>query len=99
MIHVVRPDEGTLGTLRILAGAEPTRGQYFLFESETAPSTSAAALDVHAHTAYDESEYVLTGRREIVIEDQRWEGTPGPWSAASCSSTSGGDPCFCPPCR
>ncbi len=30
-------------------------------------------LDVHAHTAYDESEYVLTGTREIVIEDQRWE--------------------------
>src|SRR5579864_1315465 len=77
MIHVVSPDEGTLGTLRILAGADATRGHYFAFESETAPSTAGSALDVHAHSAYDESEYVLTGLREIVIEEQRWEARAG----------------------
>jgi len=70
MIHVVLPNDGKLGTLRVLAGEAETRGQYFAFESETPPSS---ALDVHAHTAYDESEYVLSGTREIVIEDQRWE--------------------------
>ena len=71
MIHVVRPNEASLGTLRVLAGEAETRGQYFAFESETPPSSGR--LDVHAHTAYDESEYVLSGTREIVIEDQRWE--------------------------
>jgi len=71
MIHVVRPDEGKLGTLRVLAGEAETRGQYFAFESETPPSSGT--LDGHAHTAYDESEYVLSGTREIVIDDQRWE--------------------------
>jgi len=71
MIHVARPNEGKLGTLRVLAGEAETRGQYFAFESETPPSSGT--LDVHAHTAYDESEYVLSGTREIVIEDQRWE--------------------------
>jgi quercetin dioxygenase-like cupin family protein len=66
-----------LGTIRILAGAAPTRGQYFMFESETAPSPTSAALDVHAHAAYDESEYVVSGTREIVIEDRRWGAGPG----------------------
>jgi quercetin dioxygenase-like cupin family protein len=76
-LHVVRPHEGTLGSLRILAGADPTRGQYFAFESETAPAPTSDALDVHAHAAYDESEYVLTGTREIVIEDRRWVARSG----------------------
>jgi len=71
MINIVRPNEGKLGTLRVLAGETATCGQYFAFESETPPSSGA--LDVHAHRAYEESEYVLTGTREIVIEDQRWE--------------------------
>jgi quercetin dioxygenase-like cupin family protein len=71
MIHVVRPNDGKLGTLRLLAGEAETRGQYFAFESETPPSSGP--LDVHAHTAYEESEYVLSGSREIVIEDQRWK--------------------------
>ena len=75
MIHVVRPHDGKLGSLRVLAGEAETRGQYFAFESETSPSSDA--LDVHAHTAYDESEYVLSGTREIVIEDQRWEAGAG----------------------
>src|SRR5919108_1036710 len=76
-LHIVRPHEGMLGSLRILAGAEPTRGRYFAFESETAPAQTAAALDVHAHAAYDECEYVLSGTREIVVEEQRWEAQPG----------------------
>jgi len=80
MIRVVRPDDGKLGTLRVLAGEAETRGQYFAFESETPPSS---ALDVHAHTAYDESEYVLSGTREIVIEDQRWEVGVGFFALAS----------------
>jgi quercetin dioxygenase-like cupin family protein len=71
MIHVVRPDDGKLGTLRVLAGEAETRGRYFASQSETPPSSGT--LDVHAHTAYDESEYVLSGTREIVIEDQRWQ--------------------------
>jgi quercetin dioxygenase-like cupin family protein len=76
-LHVVRPHEGTLGSLRILAGAEPTRGLYFAFESETAPAPATAPLDLHAHARYDESEYVLSGTREIVVEDQRWHATSG----------------------
>jgi quercetin dioxygenase-like cupin family protein len=80
MIHVVRPNDGKLGTLRVLAGEAETRGQYFAFESETPPSSGT--LDVHAHTAYDESEYVLSGTREIVIEDQRWEAGAGLFALA-----------------
>jgi quercetin dioxygenase-like cupin family protein len=76
-IHVVRPHEGALGSLRILAGVEQTRGLYFAFESETAPAPSGAALDVHAHAAYEESEYVLSGTREIVVEDQQWHAESG----------------------
>jgi quercetin dioxygenase-like cupin family protein len=34
-------------------------------------------LDVHAHSAYDESEYVLSGTREITIQEQRWTRGPG----------------------
>jgi quercetin dioxygenase-like cupin family protein len=75
MIHVVGLNDGKLGTLRVLAGEVETRGQYFAFESETRPSSGT--LDVHAHTAYDESEYVLSGTREITIEDQRWEAGAG----------------------
>lgn len=77
MIHVVRSHEAMLGSLRILAGADATRGHYFAFESETVPAEVPGALDVHSHAAYEESEYVLSGTREIVIGDQRWEGTPG----------------------
>jgi quercetin dioxygenase-like cupin family protein len=76
-LHVVGPNENILGTLRILAGAEPTRGLYLAFESETSAPSTADALDVHAHAEYDESEYVLTGTREIVIEEQRWEVDSG----------------------
>jgi quercetin dioxygenase-like cupin family protein len=76
-IQVVGPHQGTLGTLRILAGAVETRGHYFAFESETPPATSETPLDIHAHSAYDESEYVLSGTREITIEQQRWERGPG----------------------
>jgi len=76
-IHVVRPHEGALGSLRILAGVEQTRGLYFAFESETAPAPSGAALDVHAHAAYEESEYVLSGTREIVVEEQQWHAESG----------------------
>jgi len=74
MIHVVGLNDGKLGTLRVLAGEAETRGQYFAFESETPPS---GALDVHAHSGYEESEYVLSGTREIVIEDQRWVAGAG----------------------
>jgi quercetin dioxygenase-like cupin family protein len=76
-VHVVRPDEGVLGALRVLAGVEQTRGMYFAFEMETAPSESPTALDVHAHAAYEESEYVLTGRREIVVGGEHWQAPPG----------------------
>jgi quercetin dioxygenase-like cupin family protein len=76
-IQLVGPHQGSLGTLRILAGAAETRGQYFAFESETPPVTPEAPLDVHAHSAYDESEYVISGTREITIEQQRWAGGPG----------------------
>jgi quercetin dioxygenase-like cupin family protein len=55
---------------------------YFLFESETAPGNPAAGLDVHAHARYDESEYVLTGDREIVIEEQRWHAVSGFFAVA-----------------
>jgi quercetin dioxygenase-like cupin family protein len=75
--HIVRPDEGALGSLRILAGVEQTRGGYFAFESETPPHEAGAVLDVHAHARYDESEYVLTGEREIVIDDEQWHATSG----------------------
>jgi quercetin dioxygenase-like cupin family protein len=69
----VLPDEGFLGSLRVLAGEESTQGLYFAFESET----TAGELDVHAHARYDESEYVLSGEREIVIEDRTWRATSG----------------------
>jgi quercetin dioxygenase-like cupin family protein len=72
-LQVVLPDEGFLSSLRILAGDESTHGLYFAFESETL----AGELDVHAHARYDESEYVLSGEREIVIEDQTWRATSG----------------------
>jgi mannose-6-phosphate isomerase-like protein (cupin superfamily) len=73
----VRPKEGALGTLRIVAGADQTHGLYFAFESETPPAHSDSALDVHARAAYDESEYVLIGRREIVVEGQQWQVDSG----------------------
>lgn len=76
-LHVVQPHEGSLGSLRMLAGVQPTRGMYFAFESETAPALTDAALDVHAHARYDESEYVLTGDREIVVQEHRWEASSG----------------------
>jgi quercetin dioxygenase-like cupin family protein len=76
-IHVVRPDAGALGSLRILAGIQQTRGLYFAFESETAPAPSGSALDVHAHAAYEESEYVLSGTREIVVAEQHWHADAG----------------------
>jgi quercetin dioxygenase-like cupin family protein len=73
LVHIVPPDQGFLGSLRILAGAESTRGRYFAFESET----PAGEFDVHAHARYEESEYVHNGEREIVIEDQPWRATSG----------------------
>ena len=74
-IHVVRPHKGALGSLRILAGVEQTLGLYFAFESETGPAPSGAALDVHAHAAYEESEYVLSGaRRARRIGASGWIG-------------------------
>ena len=76
-LHVVQPHEALLGSLRILAGVAETRGMYFAFESETPPAPAKAALDVHAHARYDESEYVLTGNREIVVEEHRWDATSG----------------------
>ncbi len=76
-LHVVRPQEGILGSLRILAGVEQTRGLYFAFESGTAPSPSNAPLDFHAHAGYDESEYVLSGTRDIVVDEQRWQASSG----------------------
>jgi quercetin dioxygenase-like cupin family protein len=76
-IQLVGPHQGSLGTLRILAGDAETRGHYFAFESETPPATSKTPLDVHAHSAYDESEYVISGAREITIGQQRWAGGPG----------------------
>ena len=75
--HVVRPEQGAFGTLRILAGVDQTRGLYFAFESETPPAEPGTPLDIHAHTAYDESEYVLSGTREIVIEGQHWQASSG----------------------
>jgi mannose-6-phosphate isomerase-like protein (cupin superfamily) len=44
---------------------------------ETAPSASATELDVHAHAVCEESEYVLTGRREIVVGEHKWQASPG----------------------
>jgi len=77
LLHLVQPHEGSLGSLRILAGVEPTRGMYFAFESETAPSGANDALDIHAHARYDESEYVVSGTREIVVDHERWEAGSG----------------------
>lgn len=82
-LQAVRPHEGTLGSLRILAGIRQTRGLYFAFESETAPAPPGDALDFHAHADYDESEYVLTGTREIVVQDQRWQATSGFFALAT----------------
>jgi quercetin dioxygenase-like cupin family protein len=50
---------------------------YFAFESETEPAAANAPLDVHAHSRYDESEYVLTGSRDIVVGEQRWDASSG----------------------
>ena len=44
MIHVVRSHEAMLGSLRILAGADATRGHYFAFESETVPAEVPGAV-------------------------------------------------------
>jgi len=75
-LHLVQPDDGVLGSLRILAGIRRPARCTSAFESETAPSPGSA-LDVHAHARYDESEYVLTGEREIAVENQRWHAAPG----------------------
>jgi quercetin dioxygenase-like cupin family protein len=75
--HVVRPEEGVVGPLRILAASEHTRGLYFALEWETTPARPDAPLELHAHQEHDESEYVLTGEREIVVDGQRWRGGPG----------------------
>jgi quercetin dioxygenase-like cupin family protein len=77
VVHVVRPDEGVVGPLRILAGSEETRSLYFALEWETPPAPPGPAQGWHAHEEHDESEYVLTGEREILVDDQRWQGGPG----------------------
>jgi quercetin dioxygenase-like cupin family protein len=75
-VHLVRPDEGVVGPLRILAGAAQTGGRYFALEGETMPSPRAPQ-SVHVHEAEAESEYVLTGEREISCENETWRGGPG----------------------
>ena len=77
MVHVVRPDDGVVGPLRILAGSEQTRSLYFALEWETAPAPPGPVQGWHSHEEHDESEYVLTGEREIRVDDQRWQGGPG----------------------
>jgi quercetin dioxygenase-like cupin family protein len=75
-VHLVRPDEGVVGPLRILAGAAQTDGRYFALEWETWPS-APAPHSFHVHEVEAESEYVLTGEREISCEDETWNGGPG----------------------
>ena len=77
VLHVLRPDEGVVGPLRILAGSEQTRGLYFALEWETPPAGPGAGLGLHAHEDHDESEYVVTGEREILAADQCWRGGSG----------------------
>jgi quercetin dioxygenase-like cupin family protein len=74
-LHVVRPGEGYLGPLRVLAGGAQTRGRYFALEWETPPS--GRVDPPHSHETYAESEFVLTGEREILVDDHGWTGGPG----------------------
>src|SRR5215216_5341191 len=76
-VHVVRPHESVVGPLRILAGSEHTRSLYFALEWETPPARPGPPLGWHSHEEHDESEYVLTGEREILIDKQRWQGGSG----------------------
>jgi mannose-6-phosphate isomerase-like protein (cupin superfamily) len=96
-LHVVRPDEGLLGPLRILAGGEQTRSCYFALEWQTPPTHPGPPSGWHSHEEHDEGEYVLTGEREIFIDDQRWQGGPGlfalsPRRTRHTMRTSGPDP-------
>jgi quercetin dioxygenase-like cupin family protein len=75
-VHLVRPDQGIVGPLRILAGAAQTDGRYFALEWETTPSPPAPH-SFHVHEVEAESEYVLTGEREISCEDETWHGGRG----------------------
>jgi quercetin dioxygenase-like cupin family protein len=76
-MQVVRPDQGVLGPVRILAGSNETRGLYFAIEGETPPAPASAAFETHCHEEYEESEYVVTGEHEIVVDDQHWQGGSG----------------------
>ena len=75
-VHLVRPDEGIVGPLRILAGAAQTGGRYFALEWETLPS-SPDPRSFHVHEAESESEYVVSGEREISCGDETWRGSAG----------------------
>lgn len=74
MIHVVRPDEGRVDGFRHLATGEHTRGAYFALELEAAPGEEGST---HSHDREDEAEYVVTGSREIRVEDTRIRAVAG----------------------
>jgi uncharacterized cupin superfamily protein len=76
-LHVVLPEDGQVGPLRILAGGDATRGLYFALEWETPPAPVDAPIVQHSHEEHDESEYVVTGEREILVDAQRWRGGAG----------------------
>src|SRR5207245_1387819 len=75
-VHLVRPDEGIVGPLRILAGAAQTGGRYFALEWEALPS-SPDPRSFHVHEAESESEYVVSGEREISCGDETLRGSAG----------------------
>ncbi|HEV8534506.1 MAG TPA: cupin domain-containing protein [Candidatus Limnocylindria bacterium] len=75
-VHLVRPDEGIVGPLRILAGGAETGGRYFALEWETKPSPPDPD-SFHSHEDQDESEFVLTGEREISCGAEQWRGGRG----------------------
>ena len=77
-LHVVRPQEGILGSLRILAGVEQTRGRYFAFESETAPAPSTPWLPGRQGAAEWPALHCRAPTRDTTVAFARWPGGPRP---------------------
>jgi mannose-6-phosphate isomerase-like protein (cupin superfamily) len=74
-LHVLAPDEGYAGAMRMLAAGAQTGGCYVALEAETPPEDGPGAP--HSHESWAEAEFVLTGQREIVVDGKRWAGGPG----------------------
>jgi transposase len=77
-LHVVLPHEGTLGSLRILAGAERTRGRYFAFsrrppQHQQAPRSMFTMPRIPYPTVVSDAEWAIL---EVLLPAAKRRGRP-----------------------